>query len=84
MPSSLVLLPSWDVELLSLPVWSDVAGESKVESWEPVLDAELEWDLTRLVPWDGATSLWPGENCLMRSGLDSSMVGTKPLGEVRA
>ena len=28
-------------------------GESEAESWELALDVELEWDLTRLIPWDG-------------------------------
>ena len=49
--SSMVPLPSGDVDLLSLwPSSPDPAGDPDAATWELALDAELEWDLTRLVP----------------------------------
>ena len=48
--SSSVPSPSWDVDLLnSWPLPPDPAGDLGRAVWEPVLDAEWEQDLTRLV-----------------------------------
>ena len=72
-PSPLVSLSSWQMDLLSLlPLSQDLAGGFSSVVWKPWMDAELEWDLTMLVPRDEV----PGEE------LAGKWWATEPAGEV--